>query len=140
MNRYVPVKIVMAAIVVPRYLPRQDMDVDASCGIYSQGDKRYDHEERACHNERSHHDERCSGERGRYTPDRVRSQLGFARALLAGWILAVLRFIRWHNVTPRYSTVGHRRALARLSLGFDQSAPLTSFRSVAHGVPVVAFS
>jgi hypothetical protein len=108
------------------------------CGIYSQGDKRYDHEERACHNERSHRDERGSGERRHDTPDRMRSQLGFARALLAGWILAVLRFIRWHDVTPRYSTVGYRQALARL--GFDQSAPLTGFRSGAHGVPVVAFS
>jgi hypothetical protein len=77
---------------VPRYLPRQDMDVDASSGVYSQRDKRYDQKKRACHDERSHHDERGSDERGRDTPDRRRSQLGSARVLLAGWILAVQRF------------------------------------------------
>jgi hypothetical protein len=70
------------------------MDVDASRRIYAQSDKRYDHEERACHNERSQDDERCSGKRGRDTPDRMRAQPKFARVLLAGWILAVLRFNR----------------------------------------------
>jgi hypothetical protein len=64
----------------------------------------------------------------------MRSGLGSARVLLAGWILAVQRFNRWHDVTPRYSTVGHRRALERLGLGFGQSAPLTGFRLVPHGV------